>query len=205
MFDKPGRLSPEDQTVLVEEILEPLTRPETFDVLTRSTERLCERIIEAAGGTPSRPHASTPGLHTACGYFIPGRDDGEPVAAPGSELHYALRVLWFLRFSRSRDIDEARRFAWQAGALAMEASMKFRWEQHALRGEKALDDARQAARKRRDEGEAEGARLTRRFEALRAQSDESTDAMIYQRIGRSEKRSVASVARKIQRYRKDLR
>lgn len=200
-FDKPGRLS--DQAVLRAEILEPLTAPRTFETLTSSTERLCERIIEKAGGKRMRPDPRTPGLHTAVGYFIPGRGDGEPAVMPRSELDYALRVLWLLRFSRSKRIDEARRFAWLAGALATEAMMKFRWEPLALRGEKALVDARQAAEKRRELALAEGARLTRRYEALA--SDEILAETIYKKIATQEKTTPGAVAAKIQRYRKDLR
>ena len=133
----------------LEEILDPLTRyPATFADLVAPMAGLCRRIIERHGGRPGLkppPEWDTYCVYAA-GYVLPSR------ASEASQLDFALRVLWCLNFAQSDDIDMARRCAWEAGSIAAEAMMKFRWEPDALLGEKnrahALRNSRAGVKQR---------------------------------------------------------
>ena len=82
------------------------------------------------------------------GYLVPGN------VREGSQLHYALQVLWHLTFARSDDIEEARRNAWTAGVYAQEAMLKFAWEKHAMRGRQNLQSVSAAAKARAQKARA---------------------------------------------------
>jgi hypothetical protein len=64
-----------------------------------------------------------------------------------SEQVYAARILDLLRLVRGMvergDAAEAARLTFELGSLAKEASIKFKWEKHAVRGKKNVDGARQ--------------------------------------------------------------
>lgn len=132
-----------DERHALEGLLDGLTRyPATFADLVAPVAALCRRVIERHGGRPGLeppPEWATYCVHGA-GYVLPSG------AAEASELDFALRVLWCLNFAQSDDIDMARRCAWDAGSIAAEAMMKFRWEPHALLGEKNLAHARRNSR-----------------------------------------------------------
>lgn len=94
--------------------------------------------------------------------------------------------------------------------------MKFRWEKHALRGEKTLEGSDAGNRTKHDRAESDSATLVRRFDRLRAASDDRNAGDIYEtiaaelksrrlRLSEPMKATRGAVARKIQRYRRPLR
>ncbi len=191
--------------------------PTRFEDIADPTEELMRCIVERHGGVlgGEMPPPVDGGTWTQkAGYLI------EDQVKEASQLHYALDVLtlleWARASARSKDVDGAMRYAWMAGALAQEASTKFKWEAHALRGEKVLEGSGEGQRIKHDRAEADSAILVRRYESLRAASDERSEAAIYELIAAELKKgrlalrksmqpSAVAVARRIQRYRRLLR
>lgn len=124
-------ITAEDQRVLVDEILNPLTQAKSFADFVEPIVSSCRRIIEQHGGRPGfAPPPELGPYYCKAGYVFPSR----PVEA--SEAAFALEILFHLTFAQSDNIDMARSHAWHAGLLMAEVQMKFKWESLSLLGEK---------------------------------------------------------------------
>lgn len=169
----------------------------SFEEMTAPLDNLCRHILQLNGATEWRDgSAKIPKGCTAytVGYLLPSTAKVE-----ASEVAYALEILFWLRRARAAtDVDVSKKLAWTAGALAMEAHMKFRWEPHALRGEKNLVSVRTAAAKK---GE-----IARRHSKARVWLQEVTDRRtgltkeaVYARIERREGLKAGTVKKGISR------
>ena len=120
--------------------------PATFAAAVAPIEAFCRRVIARSGGVPIGAVPDSPPVgtvFTASGYAVEG---GIPEA---SELDFALRVIDCMRLAREApDRDRALLAAWRGGAIHAEAVTKFRWEAHALRGEKNLASTHTAGKAR---------------------------------------------------------
>ena len=115
---------PSDDTAIVE------YRPLTFAEKVELIVKLCQTVIRDHGGqrtdTPSTRHA---GFYRQgdCWYRFPSD------VKEWSEPDYALRILYGLRkSSTTTDIDEARKYAWDAGQLIFDAHVVFKGKATAL-------------------------------------------------------------------------
>jgi hypothetical protein len=115
----------------------PETTPRTFPTfaeLTLRTKALCFNIIKKVVEM-ARSVGESPPVY-----------QGDDL----SEEAYAARVLKLIHdaevYAAKSETDKALVCAYSAGLEEMEASQKFRWEKHALRGEKDAADKRKAQR-----------------------------------------------------------
>jgi hypothetical protein len=88
--------------------------------------QLCHTIL-AKHGEPGRvPDRTRPGVYRGW-YRFPASVE------PGSEQDYALKILWTLNIALAAvDMDEARKYAWDAGQLIFDAHVVFKGKKTAL-------------------------------------------------------------------------
>ena len=113
---------------------------------SRSSRRSWNESIKAGGGI-----FGAVSLHAGeeCERLLADTSADDIVDA--SLADYAERVVSNIRRAKAwigkGNADGAARFAWDAGVAWATATMKFRWETHALRGEKTVDAAADGAAK----------------------------------------------------------
>lgn len=98
----------------------------TFREKVESIVRLCHTILAKHGEPCSKIDRAVPGFYRG-GYRFPAHVES------GSEPDYALKILWTLNIAlRATDLDEARKYAWDAAHLIFDAHVVFKGKRTAL-------------------------------------------------------------------------
>jgi hypothetical protein len=88
--------------------------------------RLCHTIIKRHGGNTAPP-ADGRGFYRGGYWFTSSRVE------PDSEPDYALKILWTLKIAfAATDLEEARKYAWDAAQLLFDAHVVFKRKKTAL-------------------------------------------------------------------------